>query len=72
MLDFVDETIGPKKHIESILSDFTEWMKENDYQTDHKVSFGEYFHPTGVVWEFETIEQAYGVFKTIIQGFLES
>ena len=70
-ISFDDETQGPVKFMESILSDFTEWMNENGYQTEGKISYWDFFDSFGVAREYTSIEQAYGVFKRMVRGFVE-
>lgn len=72
LLGFEDEINGPVKFMECILSDFTDWMDENGYQTAEKVTYWDYFDTAGINREYDSIEQAYGVFKRMILGFIKA
>lgn len=70
-MGFDDENGEPKQHIESILSDFTEWMKDNNYILELPISFWEYFDNCGIMKEFSSVEKAYTAFKLMTRGYIE-
>lgn len=69
-VSFDDEITGPQHHVNDILNDLTEWMKENGYRTDEPLSFWEYFETEGVSKRYKTIEKAYTAFRKMVHGFL--
>ncbi len=69
-MGFEDKSGGPVGLMKSILFDFTEWMNENGYEIGRKISYWEYFGTSGITHEYDSVEQAYGVFKRMIQGFI--
>lgn len=70
--EFVEES-GKKQYIESIFSKFTEWMLGNGYRTDYKLSMDELFTKgLNINTDFNSIEQAYAVFKILAKAYVNS
>ena len=67
------EKNGDKNYINRILSNFTAWMIDNGYNTNYKVSLYDLFtEGLNITSHFNSIEQAYAVFKVIANAFVNS
>ena len=67
------EKNGDKSYINRILSNFTSWMIDNGYNTNYKVSLYDLFtEGLNITSHFDSIEQAYAVFKVIANAFVNS
>jgi len=67
------EKNGEKSYIDRILSNFTAWMIDNGYNTNYKVSLYDLFtEGLNITSHFDSIEQAYAVFKVIANAFVNS
>lgn len=61
---------GCKSYILFILDKFTEWMKENNYDTNKELCMYEVFtEGLNINSEFDDIETAYATFKLLAKGF---
>ena len=70
--EFVEEN-GKKQYIERIFSKFTEWMLGNGYHTDYKISMYELFTKgLNINTDFDSIEQAYALFKLLVSAYENS
>lgn len=68
MLGFDDEE-GKIEYTKWLLDKFTEWMKENDYDIDKKVSWYDLFNGISINKLFDTIEDSYAMFKLLVDGY---
>lgn len=68
---FKDESTR-KNWLVSILNTFTRWMKENNYNTNYNPFMDLFSGSVGIDSEFDSIEQAYAVFKTFVLGYYDS
>jgi hypothetical protein len=67
------EVRGDKSYIDRILSKFTNWMVDNKYATDYEISLHEVFTKgLNINTHFDSIEQAYGVFKLLATAYINS
>lgn len=59
-----------KDYMKGILKLFTEWMKENEYNTEYTLDLYEVFTKgININTEFDSIEQAYAAFKLLVEGY---
>lgn len=59
-----------KEYMEWLLEKFTEWMKENGYNTDVVLNMCEVFtEGININTHFDDIETAYATFKLLVKGF---
>lgn len=67
------EVRGDKSYIDRILSKLTNWMIDNEYATDYELSLYEVFtNGLNINTHFDSIEQAYGVFKLLATAYINS
>ena len=70
--EFVEEN-GKRQYIGRIFSNFTAWMLDNGFDTNYKLSIDELF-TTGlnINTHFDSIEQAYALFKLLASAYENS
>ena len=69
MFSFGDKN-AEKEYVKRLLNAFTNWMKENDYNTDNTLClYGVFTEGYNINSHFPTIEEAYANFKLLANGF---
>lgn len=64
---------GAKIYIKSLLDKLTDWMKENNYNTEKHLALYEAFtEGQNIKSEFDTLEDLYACFKLYVIGFLNT
>lgn len=59
-----------KEYLTETLKEFTKWMKENNYDTNKKISIYDVFSDGyNINTEFNSLEEAYAMFKLLVTGF---
>lgn len=57
-------------YIKSLLDEFTNWMNENNYDTNKEFALFEIFTDgINIKTKFDSIEEAYAAFKMMVNGF---
>ena len=66
-----DSEADKRNYINGILMAFTKWMKSNGYSTDYRPDMCDIFtNGININSHFGSIEEAYGVFKALVQMYV--
>ena len=66
---FFENKTDSCSYINYLLSEFTNWMNTNNYNTDEHLTLGDVFH-----WQynqFPTVSKAYAWFKLMVEAYVE-
>lgn len=61
---------GEKYYMSHLLNKFTEWMNQNNYNTELSVHLYDVFTYKDINSEFDSIEELYTYFKMLVTGFI--
>lgn len=59
-----------KNYLNGVLNRFAQWMEDESLNTSHELEIWDIFtEGKGINYEYETIEELYAVFKSLVKGF---
>ena len=65
-----DDKSGIVRYLQSLLSQFTKYMTDNNLDTNYKISFYDMFYgKIAIECEADTIEECYAKFKFMVDGY---